>query len=182
MKPEPEPASPSCRVRVLVPESGDIEVAQIVQTTGSVQLDRECVNAAISRHLEPYTLGGMAVDRWMVLPFSWTGGFPVPGPAEVRVAESNRLPEFDDQQFNVGGPYYPEEALRQHAQALCGMQIAVSASGDVDSIRITQSTGVTAMDTASVDAMYAAKLIPAQQDGKPVPAISDVWLAWRLPK
>jgi TonB family protein len=182
MKPEPEAASLTCRVRVLVPESGDIEVAQIVETTGSVRLDRECLNAAIARHFEPYTLGSMAVDRWVIIPFSWTGGVPVPEDAEFKVAESNRLPEFEDQEFNVGCPYYPEDALNRHAEGVCGMQITVSAEGGVDKILITRSTGVTALDTACADAMYAAKLKPAQRDGKPAPATSDVGLAWRLPK
>jgi TonB family protein len=182
MKPEPEAASLTCRVRVLVPEGGDIEVAQLVETTGTVRLDRECLNAAITRHFEPYTLGGMAVDRWAIIPFSWTGGVPVPENAEFKAAEGNHLPQFEDQEFNVGGPYYPKDAVNRHAEGICGMQITVSVAGEVDAILITRSTGVTALDTACADAMYAARLKPAQHDGKPVAATSDVWLAWRLPK
>jgi TonB family protein len=155
--------------------------AQIVETTGIVRLDGECLNATITQHFEPYTLGGMAVDRWAVIPFSWTSGVLVRREAEFKVPENNPLPVFLDQDFNVGGPYYPENALKQHAEGVCGMHITVSAEGDVDKILMTRSTGFAALDTACADAMYAAKLVPAQRDGKPAPSTSDVWLAWRLP-
>lgn len=178
----PTEASLTCRVRVLVAESGDVEVAQIVESTGTVRLDRQCLNATIARHIEPYTLGGMPVDRWVVIPITWMMGMPARKDAEFKATDPSRLPMFQDQDFNLGGPYYPEDALKQHAEGVCGMQITVSAEGEVDKILMTRSTGVAALDIACADAMYAARFKPAQRDGKPVPATSEVWLAWRLPK
>ena len=62
------------------------------------------------------------------------------------------------------------------------MQILVSAAGDIDQIQLTKSTGWEDLDTACLDAMYAAEFIPAQRDGQTVAAATTVYLAWRLPE
>ena len=87
-----------------------------------------------------------------------------------------------DQALNLDPPYDPRSAADQRLEAICSFHLRISADAMVESLRIEHSCGSAALDQASMDALYAANFLPAQQDGTPVAGDTDIWLAWGPPR
>lgn len=170
-----------CLVRIWVRSTGLIQAAQVVRSSGDPRLDEACALAVISQPMKPATIEHDAVDQWATLPIKWVmEGKKSPAPAAT--PEGQHITQLDDQLLLVDAPYYPAAAIQEHKEGVCRLHVEVSATGDVDDVRLTKSTGDARLDRACLDAMYAADFIPPQQDGKFIAGATDVYLAWRLPK
>jgi TonB family protein len=140
-----------------------------------------CLNAAIGRTITAKPGASAGGDHWGVLPIVWTTGMPAKQSSESR-GKNVVIPELSrDQTLNLDPPYYPESAKQQHKEGVCAMHIVVSAEGQLRKIELTETAGTPDLDSACLNAIRAAKFIPAQRDGQSVAAATDVWLAWRLP-
>jgi TonB family protein len=170
-----------CNVAIWVRSTGVIQVAQVVKSSGSSSVDQQCAWDAINGTMEPAKLYGVAIDKLLMIPMKWMKGPSAPL-APVHDVSDTPIPQLTDQDFHLDPPYYPELALKLGRTGFCAMQILVSAAGDIDQIQLTKSTGWEDLDTACLDAMYAAEFIPAQRDGQTVAAATTVYLAWRLPE
>jgi TonB family protein len=177
------PAAATCDLWLWVRRNGAIQAAQIARSSGAARLDEACVLGVINQTMTPGTVDGQAADMWAPFRINWVFG-PAPKAAPPSVdAGSATLPKLADQQvLNVDPPYYPESALKAHQEGVCEMHVVVSAAGEVESMQVIRSTGNKDMDTACLDAVYAAQFIPAQRAGQNVAGAADVWLAFRLPK
>jgi TonB family protein len=181
-KPSAPPVSGTCRVAIWVRSTGVIQAAQVVVSSGAARLDEACAVSVINLKMIPATIAGEAIDKWVIIPIKWEFG-PSPKKPPAKALSEVPMPKLaDDQELHVDPPYYPPAALQQRKEGVCTMHAVVSASGDVEKIQLTKSTGFNELDTACLDAMYAARFIPAQRDGQNIAAATDVWLAWRLPQ
>lgn len=91
------------------------------------------------------------------------------------------IPELSrDQALKFDPPDYPGGAQQKHLEGVCAMHVVVSADGQPRKIEITQSTGTPDLDDACLNIIRTARFIPAERDGQPVAAATDIWLAWRL--
>lgn len=175
----PQETWATCQVLIWIRSSGRVQAAQVVKSSGMSLLDRACLNGAIGQIFPANTNTTVAGDRWEVLPFRWlaTSAHKYSSPREVAVPNLAR-----DQTLNVDPPYYPISARQQRKEGVCAMHIVVAADGEIRNIKITLSTDIPELDSACLDAMHAARFVPAQRDGQNVAAGTDVWLAWRLPE
>jgi TonB family protein len=177
------PAAATCDLWLWVRRSGAIQAAQIARSSGAPRLDEACVLGVINQTMKPGTVDGQPAEMWAPFRINWHFG-PPPKAAPPSVdAGSATLPKLADQQvLNVDPPYYPDNALKAHKEGVCEMHVVVSAVGEVENMQMIRSTGMKDMDTACLDAVYAAQFIPAQRAGQNVAGAVDVWLAFRLPK
>ena len=77
-------------------------------------------------------------------------------------------------------PKYPEEARRSHAQGTVVIDIRIDKSGNVESARVTESSGHSILDDAAVAAVRTWTYRPATLKGSPVASIRRVRLVFRL--
>jgi outer membrane biosynthesis protein TonB len=160
-------------------------VAQIVKSSGAPRLDEACIKGVLNQSMNPGSRDGILVDSWVTLPIVWklkdSKGHSVP-PAghDSTVRPMPMLAR--DQALNLDPPYDPRSAADQRLEAICSFHLRISADAMVESLRIEHSCGSAALDQASMDALYAANFLPAQQDGTPVAGDTDIWLAWGPPR
>jgi TonB family protein len=174
-----------CLVLIWVRFTGQIQAAQIVKSSGSARLDEACIKAVMNQTLKPGSRDGIFVDSWVTLPIVWkledSKGHGIP-PA-VHDTPVRPIPTLArDQSLNLDPSYDPRSPADQRLEAVCGLHVQISAEGVVESLRVEHSCGSPALDQASMDALYAADYTAAQEDGKPVAAESDIWLAWGPPR
>ena len=174
-----------CLVLIWVRFTGQIQAAQIVKSSGASRLDEACIKAVLNQSMKPGTRDGIVVDTWVTVPIVWklrdSKGRTIP-PA-VHDATVRPIPRLaGDRALNLDPPYDPRSATDQRLEAICGVRAQISADGVVESLRIERSSGSAALDQASMDALYAANFTAAQEDGKPVAAETDIWLAWGPPR
>ncbi len=180
-----EPDESRCVLRIWVRFTGQVQAAQIVKSAGSPRLDEACIKVALNQSMKPNSRDGILVDAWVTLPIVWKlEDSKVHG---VRLAGHDttvgQIPMLaDDQALNLDPPYDPRSTADQRLEAICGLHARISADGVVESLRIDHSCGSAALDQASLDALYAANFTAAHQDGKPVAADTDIWLAWGPPR
>jgi TonB family protein len=183
--PSKDPDESKCLVLIWVRFTGQIQAAQIVKSSGSWRLDEACIKAVLNQSMKPGSRDGILVDTWVTLPIVWklkdSKGHSIP-PA-VHDNTVRPIPMLaGDQALNLDPPYDPRSPADQRLEAICGLHARISADGVVESLRIRHSCGSVALDQASMDALYAANFTAALEDGKPVTADSDIWLAWGPPR
>jgi TonB family protein len=179
------PDDGKCLVLIWVRFTGQIQAAQIIKSSGASRLDEACIKGVLNQSMKPGSRDGILVDAWVIVPIVWklqdSKGHSIP-PA-VHDSTVRPIPMLArDQALNLDPPYDPRSAADQRLEAICGVHARISADGVVESLRIEHSSGFAALDQASMDALYAANFIAAQEDGKPVAAESDIWLAWGPPR
>lgn len=77
-------------------------------------------------------------------------------------------------------PDYPIEAVRANEEGEVRLQITLDALGNLDDVRLLQSSHSRALDHAAMDAVRKWKFRPATHDGRPVPGTIDVPVQFRL--
>jgi protein TonB len=68
-----------------------------------------------------------------------------------------------------GRERYPAESIRAGETGTPTITICISATGAVDSVQVTQSSGFQRLDQAAVGIGKEARFKPARRDGRPVP-------------
>jgi TonB family protein len=183
--PSKDPDESKCLVLIWVRFTGQVQVAQIVKSSGAPRLDEACIKAVLNQSMNPGSRDGILVDSWVTLPIVWklkdSKGHSVPPAGHDSTVRP--IPMLArDQALNLDPPYDPRSAADQRLEAICGLHVRISADAVVESLRIEHSCGSAALDQASMDALYAANFTAAQEDGTPVAADSDIWLAWGPPR
>jgi len=69
-----------------------------------------------------------------------------------------------------GWERYPAESIRAKEMGEPTITICVSATGTVDSVRVSKSSGFARLDQAAVGIGWEARFKPAMKQGEPVPA------------
>jgi protein TonB len=77
---------------------------------------------------------------------------------------------------------YPKAALLNEEEGASTVQAVVSASGKVESVKLTASSGSKALDKATVEAITDCKFKPGSIDGKPATTTTSVVYVWKLSK
>jgi protein TonB len=77
-------------------------------------------------------------------------------------------------------PDYPIEALRAQEEGEVRLRIALDALGNVEDIRVVQSSRSRALDNAAIEAARNWKFRPAIHDGQPTSGMVEVPVAFRL--
>ena len=172
----------TCELWLWVRRSGAIQAAQIARSSGAARLDEACVLGVINQTMTPGAVDGQAADMWAPLRINWKFGPPPKAAPPTADSAAAPVPKLAEQELNVDPPYYPESALKARKEGVCEMHVVVSAGGEVENMQMIRSTGIKDLDTACLDAVYAAQFIPAQRAGQNVQGAADVWLSWRLPK
>lgn len=77
-------------------------------------------------------------------------------------------------------PDYPIEAVRANEEGEVRLQITLDALGNLDDVRLLQSSHSRALDHAAMDAVRKWKFRPATHDGRPVSGTIDVPVQFHL--
>jgi TonB family protein len=73
-------------------------------------------------------------------------------------------------------PEYPREAQELGLKGKVDMLLLVAQQGDVQAVRIQESSGYEILDDAAIDYANVLKFSPAKRRGRPI----DVWLTWSV--
>ncbi len=77
-------------------------------------------------------------------------------------------------------PTYPELARRRGEQGRVLVRVSVGPDGTPVAVAVGQSSGHTSLDNAALLAVRQWRFIPATQAGRPVPAVAEVSIQFRL--
>ena len=75
-------------------------------------------------------------------------------------------------------PVYPQEGFVKKIEGLVGLEILIDISGRVARVRIVQS--IPALDQAAVECVKQWQFSPAMKQGRPVPTIAHVPVAFKI--
>src|ERR1700689_1521091 len=171
----------TCLLSLWFTGDGTIQAAQLAKASGFPLIDQACLQAALGRRFEGLPEGHLGGRTF----FSIHWVFQLKAGEVPQQVKTNLDPSIP--LLPAGGamhplPNYPADALAQRAHGICRMQIAVSATGAVSSIEITQSTGTGSLDEACREAIYKSAFVPAKNGDEPVSGTTDVAILWRLPR
>lgn len=93
---------------------------------------------------------------------------PLVPPRPVAGMETNRAPS------------YPEMARRRGEQGRVTLRVSVSAEGTPLEVDVLTTSGYPVLDTAALSAVRQWRFVPAMQTGKPVAAVAEVPIRFRL--
>ena len=77
-------------------------------------------------------------------------------------------------------PNYPAMARRRGEQGRVLLRVQVSMDGRPLSVAVARSSGFDILDSAAADAVRGWRFVPATEAGRPVPAVADVPVQFRL--
>ena len=78
-------------------------------------------------------------------------------------------------------PTYPAGAEQRREQGVVTLEVRVNAQGTVDSLRVVESSGFDSLDKSALDTVAEWRFEPAQRGGRPVEAVVNVPVRFRLP-
>jgi protein TonB len=82
--------------------------------------------------------------------------------------------------LNWTDPPYPEQARQQGVEGTVVLRLTVRADGVPDGVRVSKSSGHTALDDAAVAHVRRARFAPALKDGEPVATSITFRVKFRL--
>jgi protein TonB len=82
--------------------------------------------------------------------------------------------------LKIGADNYPDSAVRFGQEGRCVVNLGVAADGRIVEFSLQTSTGFAVLDTACLNAVRGQRMLPALQDGKPVPSRASIPIVWRL--
>jgi protein TonB len=77
-------------------------------------------------------------------------------------------------------PNYPEASRRRGEQGIVLLELSVDANGRVIDVRVTESSGFSALDAAAVETLREWRFRPAQRGGMPVAGSITTAVHFRL--
>jgi len=81
---------------------------------------------------------------------------------------------------NNRAPIYPAIALRRGEQGRVMLRVSVSADGAPLEVDVAQTSGFPSLDSAALSAVRQWRFVPATQAGRPIAAIADVPVRFRI--
>jgi TonB family protein len=154
---------------------------QLVKASGFPLIDQACLQAASGQKVESVPAGIENRGR-TYFTIHWIFDPANTEPSSPRTEFDPSIPRLPSGGAMNPLPTHPAEALAQRAHGICKMHIAVTETGAVASIEITQSTGSAALDEACKQAINGSPFVPATHEGHPVEGTTDVAIDWRLPR
>jgi TonB family protein len=170
----------NCRVLVWVRASGRVQIAQVMNPSGSALLDEACLNLAIGQTVHIEAGPDAAKDRWKVLPIKWVelGVWHRQSPQSAY--QTVPVPLIaPDQRLEVE-PLSSDPRL-PHKEGVCAMHVLVSTAGEAQQLKLTRSTGNTALDEACIKVLQGAHFTPARRDDQDVVGMTNIWIRCVLP-
>jgi TonB family protein len=82
--------------------------------------------------------------------------------------------------LRVGADYYPAASRLAHEEGLCRVRVNVDATGSITESAIDTSSGYPRLDEACLNAVVGQHVLPATEDGRPVPATAILPINWKL--
>jgi periplasmic protein TonB len=123
---------------------------------------------------------------------TWEPVMPEPGPEAGQVLGSLPLPERASSVTPSGDrrgcptalseiqPHYPYAARTRGEAGRVTVHVKVTSGGDVDTVRVSSSSGFTSLDESALVATRKAHFKPAERDGRAVPADIELQFDFRL--
>jgi TonB family protein len=166
-------------VRVRVDADGVMRVAQLLASTGFDRLDSACIHALLNGQFLPATVDGKPVNMWIDVPIIWSLGQAPLAPSDQ---DHFATPQIQgDNQLKVGPQYYPAASRRLHQEGECVIHVSVAPDGTPRNAFVSKSTGFAYLDQACLEAVDQVLFMPANQNGVPFAAWTDITMSWRLP-
>lgn len=100
---------------------------------------------------------------------------PAPAPSQARVSVDK--PPSPRRRIK---PEYPKGARQRGEEGDVTLELAVSANGQVDGVRIVSSCGFAELEQAAVQAVKRARFTPARRGSANVPSTARLTLTFRL--
>jgi TonB family protein len=170
----------NCRVLIWVKASGRVQIAQVMNPSGSALLDEACLNLAIGETIPIKAGPDAAKDRWEVLPIRWVEAGVWHRQSPPSAYQTVPVPLIaPDQRLEVE-PLSSDPA-QPHKEGVCAMRAWVSAAGEAQRIQLTRSTGNTALDEACVKVVHGARFTPARRADQDVGGMTNIWIRCVLP-
>lgn len=82
--------------------------------------------------------------------------------------------------LNAPNPAYPEQARRLGYQGKVLLNLLVGSNGNVEKVRLLQSSGYAILDDAAIDSLSDWLFVPTMLDGKPVAYWYAQYVAFQL--
>jgi periplasmic protein TonB len=79
-------------------------------------------------------------------------------------------------------PTYPETALRRGEQGRVLLRVDVSGDGTPLAVELATTSGHPSLDSAALSAVRQGRFVPATEAGRPVTAVAEVPVRFRLEK
>jgi protein TonB len=114
----------------------------------------------LSRPLRP-------VRRTVNVIIGRAGAGAAPAPGKPKPSGVTRGPAL--RAGSGGGLGYPEAARKQGLEGVVVLLLSIDATGHVDRVEISESSGHTLLDEAAVQAARTWRFDPAMKNGQPVP-------------
>jgi TonB family protein len=154
-------------VAVTIAPDGSVVSTSIDKTSGDVRVDAAALYAARSSEYAPMMIGCKAVLGHTVLPIIFRAGDS--GAQELPPSPSPTPPSDCAMPFasvRVVNPVQPDESFRRYGKVTVVVVATVGATGSVQDVTITQSSGIREVDEAALRAarqtMYAPRLVDCQ--------------------
>ena len=168
-----------CDILMWITADGIIRIAQVIKSTGYAGLDEACLHSTIGQKMKPALGTTGPIDSWAILPVTWSLG--------------GNKPHVPDRPDKVIGPLAPNQVLRvsvadyppgardRGEHGICWVHVKLSESGEIQEIKVTQSSGSTDLDNATLAALRVARFSPGFTNHHPVSSETDVVADWVLP-
>ena len=161
-----------CVVGFEVDPDGHIRATQLLSASGFPRLNEACLAGFADGRLIPATVDGKPVAAWISIPVTWKlNGKTFTTTPQIR----------NDYQLKIGPDDYPPISRKLHQEGDCVVHVDVGLDGTPKGVAVTKSSGFEPLDQACVSAIKQAPFIPAQRDGMPVAASTDINISWRFP-
>jgi protein TonB len=105
---------------------------------------------------------------------------PKPAPPEPKPEQKPKGPSRPPKVVNWTDPPYPPQARQQGVEGTTILRLTVDAEGKPRNVRVSKSSGHTALDEAAVAHVRQAQFSPALKDGEPVAAAITFKVRFRL--
>jgi TonB family protein len=168
-----------CDILMWITADRFIRVAQVIKSTGYARLDEACLHSAIGQKMKAALGTAGPIDSWAILPVTWSFGrkvLPVPDRPDAVIG-----PLAPNQVPRVSVADYPAGAKGRGEHGICWVHVKLSESGERPEIKVTQSSGSTDLDNATLVALRAARFSPGFSNRQPVSSEPDVFADWVLP-
>jgi protein TonB len=103
-----------------------------------------------------------------------------PSSAAAPTEASQTAGDSDPQVIERSQPEYPSDALQAHEEGKVQLQVKLDATGAIEEIRVTNSSGSHSLDRAAIDAARSWRYRPGRRNGEAAPGTADVSVDFSL--
>ena len=171
-------------LRITIGAGGDVENVKTQTTSGFSALDESAAESVKTWSFDPARDGEFRVSAVVDLPirfsldeygikFSRDEPEPEPEPEPVKEKKPARLVKSER-------PDYPQTARQQGWEGTVVLRITVGAGGDVENVRIQESSGFSELDESAAQSVKTWKFDPAKLGDDPVSSAVEVPVTFDL--